>query len=148
MKTWRRPMTVAVALVSVAGCARSTAATRTAGIDRNFCPKATATVYVTNDNWLDVVVYVLRGGSRFRLGEVTSIQSAVFRIPDAALGGSDNFAILADPIGSFNTTGGGAHGFATGTISLQPGHTVVDLRVANILDHSSYSYGVEGPEIS
>lgn len=147
MRTWRQSMVLAVALMSVAGCAARSSATRTATIDRNFCPKATATLYVTNDNWLDVVVYVLRGGSRFRLGEVTSIQSAVFRIPDAALGGTDNFAILADPIGSFNTSGRD-HGYATGAISLQPGHTVVDLRVANILDHSSYSYGVEGPEIS
>ena len=136
-------------LMVVAGCARATgSAANVATINRNFCPRSTATVYVTNDNWLDIVIYAVRGQTRYRLGEVTGVQSGVFQVPDAIMNGG-TFGVFADPIGSFGGLPGRDYGFYTGDIPLQPGHTVVDLRVANVISQSSFSYGVELPsEIS
>src|SRR5688572_12950534 len=83
VKTWRTTVFLMATLAILAGCARSTSAVNTgttAVINRNFCPRSTATLYVTNDGWSDVVIYILRGGSRYRLGDVTGVQSAAFQI--------------------------------------------------------------------
>jgi len=152
MHAWRRSvLLIGVTAIGLGGCAHATgggAAHRAKAIDRNFCPRSSATVYVTNDNWLDLVIYAVRGSTKYRLGEVTGIQSAVFQVPEALMN-SGSFAIFADPIGSFDDGTGREYGFNTGDIPLQPGHTVVDLRVANIISQSSFSYGLELPaEIS
>ena len=144
MKTWRTTVFLMATLAILAGCARSTSAVNTgttAVINRNFCPRSTATLYVTNDGWSDVVIYILRGGSRYRLGDVTGVQSAAFQISEMMVGAGSDLAVFVDPIGS-------DYGFNTGTIPLQPGHTSIDLRIANIINQSSFSYGVESPEIS
>ena len=54
---------------------------------------------VTNHNWLDVVVYVVRGASRFRLGEVVGNSSANLRIPTSLIV-AGAVQLMADPIGS------------------------------------------------
>lgn len=126
-------------LILTAGCAH---AAHTAQNERTFCAKSTATLYVQNDNWMDVVVYAVRGGSRFRLGQVSSVQSAVFELPSVALGTSNGLYILADPIGAVNAE----RMFATDDIMIAPGHTIIDLRVDNVIDHSSWSVAVEDPE--
>ena len=143
MNAWRRSILVMAALLAVTGCARAARSTSTgnASIDRNFCPKSTATLYVTNDGWLDIVIYVYRGGTRYRLGDVTAVQSAVFQIPEAMMGAGSDIALFADPVGS-------SYGYNTGSIPLSPGHTAIDLRIANIINQSTFSYGVEAPEIS
>jgi len=151
MNTWRKlvPL-IAVAAVGLGGCAHATkaGANRVSTIDRNFCPRSSATVYVTNDNWLDMVIYAVRGSTKYRLGEVTGVQSAVFQVPEAIMSGG-SFGVFADPIGAFDDGSGRQYGFFTGDIPLQPGHTVVDLRVSNIIAQSSFSFGVESPaEIS
>lgn len=140
---WRTMLVLTATLATLAGCARSTSVARTgtAVVNRNFCPKATATLYVTNDGWADVVIYLYRGSSRYRLGDVTGVQSAVFPIPETMMGAGTEIAVFVDPIGS-------NYGFNTGSIPLQPGHTAIDLRVANIINQSSFSYGVEAPDIS
>ncbi|MBI4419999.1 MAG: hypothetical protein HY560_04170 [Gemmatimonadetes bacterium] len=131
-------LALVVGMTAVAsGCAR--AARLASQNDRTFCARSTATVYVQNDNWLDVVVYVVRGGARFRLGQVTSVQSAVFEVPSAALGATSDLYLLADPIGS-------NYPYATDQIMIAPGHTIIELRVDNIISHSSYSVGVEDPQ--
>lgn len=119
------------------GCARATRLGQSN--DRTFCARSTATVYVQNDNWLDVVIYVARGGSRYRLGQVSSVQSAVFQIPPAAIGATGDVYLVADPIGS-------VYGYFTDNIMIAPGHTIIELRVDNVISHSSYSVGVEDPE--
>ena len=126
-------------LAASTGCAH---ATHVAQNERTFCAKSTATLYVQNDNWMDVVVYAVRGGSRFRLGEVTSIQSAVFELPSVALGASSGLYFLVDPIGAITNE----RMFATDDIMVAPGHTIIDLRIDNIIDHSSWSVAVEDPE--
>ena len=127
------------ASVGTLGCAHTGLAGRQT--ERTFCARSTATVYVENDNWLDVVVYAVRGGARFRLGMVTSLQSTVFQLPSAMLGASTNLFLLASPIG-----GSQYDLFATDDIMLAPGHTIVDLRLDSIMSHSSWSVAVEDPQ--
>jgi len=47
-----------------------------------------------------------------------------------------------DPIGAVTNE----RMFATDDIMIAPGHTIVDLRVDNVIDHSSWSVAVEDPE--
>ena len=56
-------------------------------------------VDVTNENWLDVDVFVVRGNSRYRLGTVGGNGSATLNIP-ASVTVHGEFQLMADPIGS------------------------------------------------
>ena len=123
------------------GCAHATHGASDAN-QRTFCAKSTATLYVQNDNWMDIVVYAVRGSSRFRMGQVSSLQSAVFELPSAVIGASGSVYILADPVGAVSAD----RMFATDDIMLAPGHTIIDLRLDNVIDHSSWSVAVEDPE--
>jgi hypothetical protein len=134
------PSLLLAASFAASGCAHGTRLA-SAQKERTFCAKSTATVYVQNDNWLDIVVYAVRGGARFRLGMVTSVQSAVFELPAAALGATNSLYLLADPIG-----GNQAYDmFATDDIMMAPGHTIIELRLDNIISHSSWTVAVEDP---
>jgi hypothetical protein len=56
-------------------------------------------VSVRNQHPLDVAVYLLRGGSRIRIGTVTAMSEGVLRLPpNTDVSGSDR--LLIDPIGS------------------------------------------------
>lgn len=89
------------------------------------------TVTVRNDNWLDVVVYLVRGASRFRIGTVNGTSSQTFRLPAAGLGGGTPLQIMADPIGS-------NAGYLTDPIVLGPGQRL-ELKVGSPISISSYS---------
>src|SRR6185312_16327144 len=93
MKTALLALVLAAAVSS--GCAHATHGASDAN-QRTFCAKSTATLYVQNDNWMDIVVYAVRGSSRFRMGQVSSLQSAVFELPSAVIGASGSVYILAD----------------------------------------------------
>ena len=61
------------------------------------------TVRVTNDNWLDMRIYVVETATqrlRWRLGNVTSLSTASFEIPDHLGAGLGELVLLAVPIGS------------------------------------------------
>jgi hypothetical protein len=93
-----------------------------------------ATLHVENYNWLDVVVYAVQGNSRMRLGSVTSMSSADFRIPSRFLvGASDNLRLLVDPIGS-------SEGYMTEGIVVRDGQRV-SFNVQNALQFSSLMVG-------
>jgi len=139
MKTALLSLALVAAMSSA--CAHATHGAGDAN-QRTFCAKSTATLYVQNDNWMDIVVYAVRGSSRFRMGQVSSLQSAVFELPSAVIGASGSVYILADPIGAVSND----RMFATDDIMLAPGHTIIDLRLDNIIDHSSWSVAVEDPE--
>ena len=62
-------------------------------------PSAKATAAVTNHNTLDVDVFILAGGARFRLGTVVTSQSQEFDIPAQAVN-TGSVRISADPIGA------------------------------------------------
>ena len=57
------------------------------------------TVRVVNDNRHDITVYAVRNGYRRRLGTVTSFTNRVFALPQTFLIPSDEFRLVADPIG-------------------------------------------------
>ncbi len=88
-------------------------------------------VAVTNNNWMDMDVYVLRGSARMRLGSVTSMTGAVFEVPRGLNVGSEgNLRLLADPVGSSQT-------YISDPILVQPGSRVV-WSLENTLPLSSY----------
>ncbi|MBI4420590.1 MAG: hypothetical protein HY560_07165 [Gemmatimonadetes bacterium] len=100
-----------------------------------LCPRPTATVYVTNHNWSDVVVYVVQRDSRYLLGRVVSSQSDLFPVPPASVAGAGEFYLLIDP--------GRPEVFVSPPITLRPGHTLVDLTVENHISYSSVFIHVE-----
>jgi hypothetical protein len=64
-------------------------------------PQWTGTVVeVTNRNWRDVAIYILRSSARFRLGTVTSMNSQQFEIPGGLLVPGAVVRVLAEAIGS------------------------------------------------
>jgi hypothetical protein len=119
----------------VTGCARHKQLSEDVG---PICATAAATLYVSNDNWLDMNILIQRGGSRYRLGNVSSLSSAVFELPANVIGATGDLQVVADPIGS-------RYEYVSDLIIITAGHTIIDLRVDNIIDHSTVSVGVEDP---
>ena len=75
---------------------------QTASEEKSETPSAESqqtTVRVINDNWNDITVYAFRNGYRRRLGTVTSFTNRVFALPQTFLIPSDEFRLVADPIG-------------------------------------------------
>jgi hypothetical protein len=89
-----------------------------------------AAVTVKNDNWSDVVVFVVRSGTRSRIGSVTAMSTHTFRVPpDLAPDGI--LQLMVDPVGSNNT-------YVTDRIVVNSGQRV-ELTVAQVLRMSSFS---------
>jgi hypothetical protein len=57
-------------------------------------------VTVTNNNWADMVVYVVRSTMRTRLGTVTSMNTQDLEIPASMIGPAATLRLQALPIGS------------------------------------------------
>lgn len=57
-------------------------------------------VEVTNNNWLDMTVYAVRGSMRVRLGTVTTGERERFKLPRSVNVAAGELSLLADPIGS------------------------------------------------
>ena len=93
-------------------------------------PPDRVTVTVKNSNWLDVVVFAVRGTTRSRVGSVTGLSSATFHVP-AHYAPDGNLQLLVDPIGSDAT-------YLTDRIAVNPGQHV-ELTVTSILRMSSFS---------
>ncbi|OLD51550.1 MAG: hypothetical protein AUI63_00710 [Gemmatimonadetes bacterium 13_1_40CM_2_60_3] len=81
-------------------------------------PRPQTTLKVDNQNFLDMVVYVLRAGQRIRLGTVTGLSSQVFTIPPDIVRSSPQLQFELHPIG-------GRGNPRSETISVQPGDEVV-----------------------
>lgn len=64
-----------------------------------IAPASDYSLSVTNHNWLDVSVFVVRGGTRFRVGDVTGNSSARLKIP-GRLVEAGVVQLLVDPVGS------------------------------------------------
>src|SRR5438034_10720980 len=77
MSAWWVAAALAPALAGV-GCARKRATADQAPAPENTLP---ATLHVSNSNWSDVRIYLVRGGSWLRLGLVTTNGAADFEIP-------------------------------------------------------------------
>lgn len=61
------------------------------------------TLRVQNQSWLDMNVFVLRGGQRIRLGMVPGSSTRVLVIPSNVMFGMTPLRFLADPVGSPRT---------------------------------------------
>jgi hypothetical protein len=90
-----------------------------------------ATVRVANYNWLDVNVYAVQGGTRVRLGTVTSMSNGNFQIPARFLQQSGSVRLMVDPIGS-------TEGYMTDGILVHGGQQI-SFNVQNALQFSSIS---------
>lgn len=105
----------------------------TSGLQSGPAPSEgrSASVRVTNNNWADMTVYMLRAGMRVRLGTVTSMATQSFRIPPSVLGGEGDVRLVADPIGSRET-------HLTLPVQVWPGQTVA-FKIENHIAVSSVS---------
>ena len=93
-----------------------------------------AILKVSNYNWMDVVVYAVQGNSRVRLGQVTSMNSASFRLPARMVANNtQNVRLMVDPVGSIE-------GWQTEGISIHAGQQV-EFNVQNALSVSSVMIG-------
>jgi hypothetical protein len=93
-------------------------------------PRQGASVQVTNMSWLDVVVYSVGAGPRWRLGTVGSMDTETFRLPQHNVG-SASLRLMADPIGSREI-------FVSERIGVSPGQRV-DFTVTPVLTHSYHA---------
>lgn len=92
------------------------------------------TLKVSNYNWMDVVVYAVQGSSRVRLGQVTSMNTASFRLPTRMVSNStQTVRLMVDPIGS-------TEGWQTEGINVHAGQQV-QFNVQNALSLSSLMVG-------
>jgi hypothetical protein len=91
---------------------------------------APVSLTVTNQNWLDVDVFVIRGTTRYRLGAVGGNSSATLSIPTSLIV-HGQLQLMADPIGSDDV-------YVTEMITVAPDETV-QLTVAPRMRMSSYA---------
>ena len=84
---------------------------------------------VTNNNWSDMAIYLVRGGMRQRLGTAGSLTTSKFRLPSHIFASPDPLRLVADPIG-------GAAAHVSQPLLLSPGQTV-EWRLENNLHLSS-----------
>jgi hypothetical protein len=84
---------------------------------------------VTNNHWLDIVVFVSHDGEVSRVGTVTAAANGSFSLPRWMLGQSRSIRLLADPVGSEGW-------IRSEMISVQPGQSV-EWRLESQLARSS-----------
>jgi hypothetical protein len=80
-------------------------------------PRAETAVKVENQNYLDMNVFVVRGGQRVRLGTVTGLSTQVFMLRPDMIGPASDVQFEIHPIGGRRNT-------RSETISVQPGDVI------------------------
>lgn len=126
MGTYRQYLAALATALLLTACAPGVAQTGSSGPSTM---RDEATVKVANQNWSDMVIYVVRSGQRIRLGEVTSMTARTFRMPRTILGSAGSVSLVADPIGSM-------HEHVTDRIHVAPGQEI-EFRIENHLSISS-----------
>jgi len=99
--------------------------------DALAAPAGPTIVHVSNQNWQDVDLFVVRPGAKLRLGMVTSMGTMDFRLPSTIMSGVPSLRVIVSPIG-------GGRDYITPEISLNQGQTL-DLEVENNLRLTSYA---------
>jgi hypothetical protein len=126
MKRLRALVAVAAMTLTAGACAPAAERVAHAG------PTNSETkLMVENNNWLDVAVYLVRGSARTRIGSVTSMGRAEFRIPNAYVMGVSNVTVEANPIGA-------SESYVSPPIEVFPGARVA-LTVGNSVRLSNYA---------
>jgi hypothetical protein len=80
-------------------------------------PQPDTYVYVDNQSFSDMDIYVLSGGQRVRLGTATGERKTKLKIPGFVLGGTQQVRFLARPIAGNRLP-------VTEELSIQPGDDV------------------------
>jgi hypothetical protein len=124
--TYLRGILAVVAVAAAMGCIRRGKSADTLPAD--IQPITIARV--TNNNWLDVGLYAVRGGSRERLGIVRSFETQAFELPPQFLAAS-GLRLYVDLIGSRQS-------YQTDRIPVSPGQ-LIELVVQQRLAQSHYS---------
>lgn len=126
MGTYRQYLAALATALLLTACAPGSAQMGSSGPSTM---REAATVKVANQNWSDMVIYVVRSGQRIRLGEVTSMTAKIFRMPASVLNAAGAISLVADPIGSPNE-------HVTDRIHVSPGQQV-EFRIENHIAVSS-----------
>jgi hypothetical protein len=79
-------------------------------------PNTPVELEVENHNWSDIVIYLVRGSQRQRLGMVTALGNTVFTFPYRRLGNSGDARLAAHAIGG--------SGYTSESVLVQPGQTI------------------------
>ena len=90
-----------------------------------------ATLFVRNNKWTDVVIYVVHGSSRDRLGQVPSVESATYTVPPALLALDGQIVFQVQALGAPEV-------YWTAPIMISSSHTIIDLTVENFIDYSTF----------
>jgi len=125
MKTVRTLLVAAATAATLGACAPASEQAELGS------PERQTTLVAENNNWQDMVIYVLNGTQRARIGSVTSMTTARFRITDSLSGGFGQLRLVADPIGSNRA-------YALPIINVVPG-SQVQVRLENNIATSSFA---------
>lgn len=125
LKYMRAVLTAVCVGATLTACAVASSSPRPAPSGRKAVE-----VVVQNNNWMDMTIYVVRDGTRVRLGTVTTMTSSNFRLPRSLDAATTSFRLLADPVGSSET-------FVSDVVTVNPGERV-QWRLENHLALSSF----------
>ena len=120
----RRALALGLALLLCAGCARrvrtgtGTGSEPAASSDEAQTARRDVPLRVENNSRSDVVIYVLRGSVRTRLGTVTPVTSQTFAISGAIIGDQGGISLLADPVA-------GGRSLVSQNVYVRPGQRLV-----------------------
>jgi hypothetical protein len=125
MITQKIAIVALAALFPIASCS-SVERTGTAGGE--IAPAKTLSLVVVNNNYADVDVYAIRGGSRVRIGTVNGGGKSSFAL-DPSLFASGELSLIADPIGGFGTA-------RSGRLAVSAGDEI-EFRIMPVIDQST-----------
>jgi hypothetical protein len=125
MKVLRNAFMAAVAAAALGACAPAAEHARLGN------PESQTTLIVKNNNWQEVVIYMVRGATRARLGSVAGMGSARFRLSDTMVSNAGDVRIMADPIGSTRS-------YTSPVIDVLPG-AEVELQVQSNIVASNFA---------
>jgi hypothetical protein len=114
---------------ALAGLMMGTSACATHHASGTAQPERVA-VTVKNTNWMDMDVFAVRGGTRARVGSVTGLTTATFRVP-ANFAPDGILQFMVDPIGSDAA-------YVTDKIVVSPGQRV-ELTIGSVLRMSTFA---------
>jgi hypothetical protein len=120
-----RAVWLGLVLAAAVGACRSKGGTAEVEPD----PNTSVLVEVENHYHGDVVIYLLQGSQRDRLGMVTALSKAAYTFPYRRLGTSGNTRLLAYPIA-------GRRAYTSEPLLVQPGQSV-SWTLESDLDRSS-----------
>ena len=128
MRVFRTIVAIALAAATLGGC-------RGSQFPEDIAPELagdplTVTLQVQNNNWADVIIYVVHDGQRSRLNSVTATKNSSIVIPPNMIGQVGNLQLVARRVG-------GNDRYVSQPISVRTGTTIVltlesDLRRSSV----------------